>query len=127
MKKLLICLLLIASACNNRTNNDIPSEQQTNSNENFVGVWKYYTSSYEKNKNPNDHSMEGSMIRIKLVEDTKETYQLNLDNMQPMIFSRVGNKLIGENTTISVAYDGQSGHIIMHISENSWEEFSKLK
>ena len=128
--KALYSLLFIAlfSSC------DASSKQESGENaiseelpdDKFIGVWRYYTSSYES-KDRRDHSMDDIMGRLKILDGTKETYSFSFLQFN-LLFSKANDStLAGIDSKFILEYHRSNSHLKLNIGDGSFNEFTKLK
>lgn len=114
-------ILLLCLSCNNTAE----KHRERIAEDDFLGTWVYVTSSYEDDGRTNDHSMDGSMMKILKEKNSEETYIGRLNSHRDMIFTRNGNTLEGVNIRMKVILNNRSKHITIYYG-NSWQEFKKL-
>jgi hypothetical protein len=116
MKKLtiLIFALLVATftSCN--------STDRT-----FIGSWKF--AKIVPLTNPNDHSLDATIINIKKYPNTSKSYSLELFGNEIIFTEKDENTLVGQNSSIVLQYDPTSKLLKLIMGSDSEIYFSKLE
>jgi hypothetical protein len=118
---LLSLLIVLFTSCNSNgggTGSIQPTEDK------FLGVCQYFATNDNKRA---DHSMDGLMATVGILGGTRETYSMQFLN-HDMVFSiKDDSTLVGVDNTMTLQYQGSTQHLILHINQRSFDEFSKLK
>ena len=126
-----LLFVILLSSCNDSLSKPVdktPIESSSHPlDDKFIGVWKYYTSSFDKNSK-GDGSMDGQLATLKILEGTEETYTFRFLHFALLFSRKDDSTLKGVDTKFTLQYHQSAHLLIFNMGKGKdFEVFEKLK
>jgi hypothetical protein len=123
-----LLLVVVFNSCDTSPDqlpeNKVPLEQSAD--DKFIGVWKYYSSNFEKN-GKGDGSMDGQIATLSILEGTKETYTFRFLHFALLFSKKDDSTLEGVTSKFILRYHQSNQHLKFNLGKGNFDEFKKLK